>query len=73
MPSSSLRDAQGGTAGSSVKPGGESAVGGSGKVVLAPSGSGGTFTIKATTANGAAIIGTIQCSAFKAAIAEGGN
>ncbi len=51
---------------------GASAVQGSGKVTLTTSGAGGTFQIKATAANGAAITGTIQCSAFGQATAEGG-
>lgn len=55
-----------------IKPGGES-VQGSGNMTLTPSGAGGTFTIKATAGNGAAIAGTIKCSAFTAAMAEGGN
>ncbi len=49
-----------------------SAVQGSGKVTLTKSGTGGTFIIKATAANGAAITGTIQCNAFTHAMAEGG-
>lgn len=55
-----------------VKAGGESAVQGSGKVTLTTSGAGGTFTINATTTNGAAITGTLKCSAFTDAVAEGG-
>ncbi len=51
---------------------GESAVQGSGKVTLTPSGAGGTFMINATAATSAAITGTIQCSAFTQAVAEGG-
>ena len=53
--------------------GGKSAVQGSGKVTLTTLGAAGTFTINASEANGAAITGTIKCSAFTAAIAEGGN
>jgi hypothetical protein len=56
-----------------VKAGGEDAVRGSGKVIFTKSGSGGTFTINATAANGAAITGTIKCSVFAALIAEGGE
>ncbi len=56
-----------------VKPGGESSVKGSGTVIFTTSGAGGTFSINATGANGAAITGTIKCSAFTAAIAEGGD
>lgn len=56
-----------------IKAAAGSAVQGSGKVTFTPSGAGGTFTIFATTANGAAITGTIKCSAFSAAIAEGGE
>ncbi len=55
-----------------VKPRGEGSVAGSAKVTLAPSGAGGTFTINAKTANGAAITGTIKCSAFPQLVAEGG-
>jgi hypothetical protein len=55
-----------------VKPDRESAVAGSGNVTLTTAGAGGTFTIKATAVNGAAITGTIKCSAFTAAMAEGG-
>ena len=53
-----------------VKPGG--AVKGSGKMTVTRSGAGGTFTINATAADGAAITGTVKCSAFTAAVAEGG-
>ena len=49
-----------------------SSVVGSGKVRFTTSGAGGTFTINATTAEGAAITGTIKCSAFTAPMAEGG-
>ncbi len=55
-----------------VRLSGASAVQGSGKVTLTTSGAGGTFTINATAANSAAISGTIQCSAFTDAVAEGG-
>ncbi len=55
-----------------VKAGRESSVHGSGKVTFTASGAGGTFTINAAGSNGAAITGTIKCSAFTAAIAEGG-
>ncbi len=55
-----------------VKVGGGSAVLGSGKVTFTASGAGGTFMINATAANGAAITGTIKCSAFTAAEAVGG-
>jgi len=44
----------------------------SGKVSFTTSGAGGTFTIDAKTRDGAAITGTIKCSAFTAPIAEGG-
>ena len=50
----------------------ESAAQGSGKVTFTTSGAGGMFTIDATAANSAAITGTIQCSAFTDAVAEGG-
>jgi len=53
-----------------IKPGG--AVKGSGKMTVTRSGAGGTFTINATTADGAAITGTIKCSEFTAVMAEGG-
>jgi len=55
-----------------IKVAGQGSVKGSGKVTFARSGAGGTFTINATTADGAVITGTIKCSAFTAAIAEGG-
>jgi hypothetical protein len=45
---------------------------GSGKLSFTTSGTGGTFTINATAADGAAITGTIKCSGFSAAMAEGG-
>jgi hypothetical protein len=51
----------------------ESAVRGSGKVTFTTSGAGGTFMINGKAANGAAITGTIQCSAFTNATAEGGD
>jgi hypothetical protein len=53
-----------------IKPGG--AVKGSGKMTVTRSGAGGTFTINATAADGAPITGTIKCSGFTAAVAEGG-
>lgn len=46
---------------------------GSGTVTLEPSAKGGTFKIDAKTAKGTAITGTIKCSAFTPAIAEGGE
>ena len=46
---------------------------GSGSVTLEPAAKGGTFRIDAKSAKGAAIAGTIKCSAFTPAIAEGGN
>ncbi len=46
---------------------------GSGNVTFTPAAAGGTFTVKATAVNGATITGTITCSAFRAAIAEGGH
>ena len=55
-----------------VKSGKESSVVGSGKVTFTTSGAGGIFTINATTTDGVPITGTIGCSAFTAAIAEGG-
>jgi hypothetical protein len=56
-----------------VKAGNAPAPSGSGTVKLAPAGSGGTFTIDAKTADGAAITGTVKCDEFLAAVAEGGN
>ena len=47
-------------------------VSGSGAVTFKPSGGGGTFTVDAKTRSGEAITGTIECSAFAAAVAEGG-
>jgi len=55
-----------------VKTSGGGTIQGSGKVTFTPSEPGGTFTIDATTANGFAITGTIKCSAFSPAVAEGG-
>jgi hypothetical protein len=55
-----------------VKVPGKSSTLGSGKVTLATPGAGGIFTIHATAEDGAAITGTINCSAFGALIAEGG-
>ena len=46
---------------------------GSGTVAFASAGSGGTFTVNATAANGTKITGTIKCDAFRTAVAEGGN
>ena len=45
---------------------------GSGKVTLAKSGAGGTFTIDAKTGDGAVITGTVTCDAFAPHVAEGG-
>lgn len=56
---------------STVK-GGESAAQGSGKVTFTTSGGGGAFRINGTTTNNVPITGTIQCSAFTQAVAEGG-
>jgi len=53
-----------------IKPSG--AVKGSGKMTVARSGAGGTFTINAAAADGAPITGTIKCSGFSAIVAEGG-
>jgi hypothetical protein len=47
-------------------------ISGSGTVKLQPNGKGGTFTIDAKAKSGEAVTGTIECSAFTAAIAEGG-
>lgn len=46
---------------------------GSGNVTFTPAATGGTFTVKATSVNGATITGTIKCGGFRAAIAEGGH
>ncbi len=46
---------------------------GRGTLTFTPSGSGGTFAIEATAAAGGTITGTVTCSAFTAAIAEGGE
>lgn len=58
---------------STIKVGDNGTVEGSGTISLAREGSGGTFTVNATAANGTKITGTIKCDAFTAAIAEGGN
>ena len=55
-----------------VKTSGGGTIQGSGKVTFAPSEPGGTFTIDATAANGAAITGMIKCSAFSPAVDEAG-
>ena len=55
---------------STVRGGGTTS--GSGAVRLEKSGKGGTFTIDAKTAAGAAISGTITCDGFAPHIAEGG-
>jgi len=55
-----------------VKTSGGGTIQGSGKVTFTPSEPGGTFTIDATTTNGSTITGTIKCSGFSAAVAEGG-
>jgi hypothetical protein len=47
-------------------------ISGSGTVKLKPGGKGGTFTIDAKTRSGEAVAGTIECSAFTPAVAEGG-
>jgi hypothetical protein len=58
---------------STIKVGTHGTVEGSGTITLAREGSGGTFTVNATTANGTKITGTVKCEAFTAAIAEGGH
>ena len=55
-----------------IKTSGGGAPEGSGKVTFTPAGSGGTFTIDATAAKGGTITGTMKCSAFSPAVAEGG-
>ena len=57
---------------STVKTSGGGQVEGSGKVTLTSAGPGGTFTVDATAAKGGRITGTMKCSAFSAAVAEGG-
>jgi hypothetical protein len=47
-------------------------ISGSGTVRLEPGGMGGTFTIDAKTKGGVTVAGTIECSTFTPAIAEGG-
>lgn len=56
-----------------VKAGRSGPTRGSGTISLAASGKGGTFTIDAAAPDGTRITGTIQCAAFTAAIAEGGD
>ena len=46
---------------------------GAGSVKLAPEGTGGTFTVDATTASAAKITGTIKCDAFPASEAVAGD
>ncbi len=58
---------------STVKTASGGSLRGAGAVTFAAAGKGGTFTIRATSAAGAAISGTITCDAFTAAIAVGGN
>ncbi len=55
-----------------VKTSGGGKVEGSGKVTFTSAGAGGTFTIDATAAKGGTITGTMKCSAFSPAVAEGG-
>jgi len=55
-----------------VKTSGGGTVEGSGKVTFTPAGSGGMFTIDAKAAKGGTISGTMKCSSFSAAVAEGG-
>jgi hypothetical protein len=57
---------------STIKVGDKGAVEGSGKITLAREGTGGTFTVDTTAANGTKITGTVRCGAFTPAIAEGG-
>ena len=51
---------------------GGGATSGAAKVTLEKAGTGGTFTVEAKTATGAAITGTIKCDAFAPHVAEGG-
>ncbi len=46
---------------------------GSGQVTFTPAGAGGIFNVKATSASGVTVTGTIKCDAFRAIVAEGGN
>ncbi len=46
---------------------------GSGQVTFTPAGSGGIFNVKATSAKGVTVAGTIKCDGFGAIVAEGGN
>jgi hypothetical protein len=46
---------------------------GAGSVKLAIEGTGGTFTLEATTASAAKITGTIKCAAFPPSAAVAGN
>jgi hypothetical protein len=55
-----------------VKTSGGGKIEGSGKVTFTSAGSGGTFAIDATAANGGTITGTMKCSAFGAVVDEGG-
>src|SRR5512142_3198107 len=43
---------------------------GSGQVTFTPAGSGGTFNLKATSASGVTVTGTIKCDRFGAIVAE---
>ncbi len=46
---------------------------GSGQVTFTPAGAGGIFNVKATSAKGVTVTGTIKCDGFRAIVAEGGN
>ena len=56
-----------------IKVGSNGTVQGSGTATFAREGTGGTFTLKGAAANGTPIDGTIKCSAFTPAVAEGGD
>jgi hypothetical protein len=58
---------------STVKVGQQGSPSGTGTVTFAPAGKGGTFTINATAASGAKIVGTVTCDAFTPLVAEGGD
>jgi len=58
---------------STIKVGANGTTEGSGTIAFARNGAGGTFTVNGTAGNGAKISGTVTCSGFTPAIAEGGN
>lgn len=58
---------------STIKVGANGTTEGSGTIAFARNGAGGTFTVNATAGNGTRISGTVTCSSFTPAIAEGGD